>query len=326
MTPSEAHSNARHSTVRLAGERLSLVVAPGLGAKVVSLLDRTTGREWLTQGRPPENADAPDAVFDGAAAYGWDECLPSVAPAPDPLDAARMLRDHGDLWGRPTETGADEGTIETIGSGLAWSYEFSRRLSIAGSTVHADYLLSSRDDRPLPFLWSMHPLFALDPGSRIHVPNGGRMRLSHGSGLGLEAGSDVVWPASPAADGRFVGLDIVRGIEAGQAAKLYAGPLASGRAAIEAPDGSWLGLEWDLGFAPYLGLWLDYGGWPAAPKLPLHQVALEPTTAPADDLPGALSEGQAITLHPGERVAWWVRLVLGAPGGEALEPFLEAST
>jgi len=326
MTPSEAASNAQHSTVRLTGERLSLVVAPGLGARVVSLLDRTTGREWLTQGRPPTGASAPDAVFDGAAAYGWDECLPSVAPAPDPLDAARMLRDHGDLWGRPAETAADGGTVETVGSGVAWFYEFSRRLSIEGSAVRADYLLTSRDDRPLPFLWSMHPLFALDPGSRIHVPDVGTMRLSHQSGLGLDVGSEVAWPASVAADGRSVQLDIVRGIEAGQAAKLYAGPLARGRAAVERPDGAWLGLEWDLGFAPYLGLWLDYGGWPPAPQLPLHQVALEPTTAPADDLPGALSGGKVITLRPGERVAWWVRVVLGGPDGEALEPFLEAST
>lgn len=52
-----------------------------------------------------------DARFTGAVAFGWDECLPTVAPCPDPADpAGSPLRDHGDLWGRPA-TVAGEGPV-----------------------------------------------------------------------------------------------------------------------------------------------------------------------------------------------------------------------
>jgi hypothetical protein len=60
-----------------------------------------------------------------------------------------------------------------------------------------------------------------------------------------------------------------------------------------------------------MGLWLDYGGWPE--EKPLHQVAIEPTSAAADDLAGALALGQARWLAPRETHEWSVRLTLLDP-------------
>jgi galactose mutarotase-like enzyme len=312
--------HGRYPTVVLENDRLRVVVVPELGARVISLVDRRTGREWLTSGRPPRGSAERDAAFGGDAAYGWDECLPTVAPGPDPLAPGRRLRDHGDHWGRPTTLlrvdrcpdGGVSGCIETAHDGLEWAYRFRRRVRLDGPCVVAEYELESRADVPLPFLWSMHPLLDLEPGTRIHLPETARVLVSHGAGTGIEPGRRVEWPAAIRSGQPPLVLDEVRPIEAAQAMKLYAGPMSVGRAAIETPEAAWLRIEWDVSMAPFLGLWLDYGGWP--PDAPLHQVALEPTTAPADDLPAAIRDERALVLDPGERVHWWVRLETGAPG------------
>ena len=95
---------------RLASSRVAMLLVPALGARVVSLMDIRSGREWLVQGEPlseqqAQEWSAEDAVFGGQVSFGWDECLPTVAPCPDPLEPrAAPLRDHGDQWGRATET------------------------------------------------------------------------------------------------------------------------------------------------------------------------------------------------------------------------------
>jgi galactose mutarotase-like enzyme len=308
--------HGRYETVVIESDRVRLLVVPAYGAKVVSLLDRRSGREWLTSGSPPSGsppsgsppsgADARDAPFDGTVAYGWDECLPSVAAAPDPVAPDRRLRDHGDAWGRATSATTRGDALETAVEGVDWPYAFGRRLLVEGASIRVDYELVSRADRPLPFLWSMHPLLALEPGSRLRLPGVDAVIGAHAVGAEgmIEPGAQVGWPGD--------GLDEIRPIEAGMAVKLYAGPLEVGRAAAITPDGSWLALEWDTRIAPYVGLWLDYGGWPADD--PLHQVAIEPTTAPADDLPTAVGDGLALRLVPGAIVRWWVEMTVGAPG------------
>ena len=149
--------------VRLADPAVSVVVVPDLGGRVVSLRDERSGREWLTQGSLPGPDEAgmwrrEDAVFSGRVSFGWDECLPTVAPCGDPAAAASLLRDHGDLWGRAAEVRADDGVITTTWTPERWACRFRRRISLEpGGTIRAEYDLVSLMDKPAPLLWSMHP-------------------------------------------------------------------------------------------------------------------------------------------------------------------------
>ncbi len=302
-----------------------MVVVPSLGAKVVSLVDRASGREWLAQGQPPQGADSPGAIFGASAAYGWDECLPSVAPGPDPVVAGGRLRDHGDAWGRPAELTVLEAAIETSTEGVHWPYVFWRRLRVDGPAIVADYEIVSREPaggQALPFLWSMHPLLDPEPGARIRLPaDVAKVVVSHAAGVTVEAAAHrrrrVPWPAGGRGSRQ---LDEVGPIETGEALKLYAGPLTEGRAVIEAADGSSLTLTWDVALLPFLGLWLDYGGWPSGGLL--HQVGLEPTTAPFDELSGAIATDRAWWVAPGGHVEWTVRIEVGPHGepGRLYEP------
>jgi hypothetical protein len=79
---------------------------------------------------------------------------------------------------------------------------------------------------------------------------------------------------------------------------------------VTGPTGG-IRFDWSGAGIPAFGLWLDYGGWP--PGAPVHQVALEPTTAPADDLTQAEAMGHARQLAPGETHRWSVRITLTLP-------------
>ena len=163
----------------------------------------------------------------------------------------------------------------------------------------------------------MHPLLALEPGSRLHLPGVTGVAAGSVTGtpleelLGLDGPRRIRWPTPELAGGGHYRLDRIPGPEACDAVKLYAGPLERGLAAVSIPDGGWLGMTWDVAVAPYLGIWLSNGGWPR-PDAGVRQHALEPTTAPVDDVGQAIASGMALWLRPGERRSWWVRLQVGA--------------
>ena len=327
------------ATLELANDRVRIVVCPALGARVLSLLDLWTGREWLVAGNPPAAGpagDAPawsalDAGYTGAVAFGWDECLPTVASCADPADPAGRLRDHGDLWGRPADVPAEGAALEAtwlveLAVGRR-AYRFLRRLRLDRGRVVADYELENRGRSELPVLWSMHPLLALDPGARLEAEGVASVLVTHAAGLPIApVPGRADWPETPGTDGRPVTLAVARGPWAGTALKAYAGwelygsrqdatgEGLPGVAAAVQPDGSRLDLTWYAPIAPNLGIWLDDGGWPAPPEVPCVQYALEPTTSPDDDLASAISAGRALVLAPAERVAWSATLQVSAPG------------
>lgn len=323
-------------TLELDDGRVRVVVCPRLGARVLSLVDQWTGREWLAQGVPPEAGPdgsasawaADDAVYTGDVAFGWDECLPTISSCPDPADPGKPpLRDHGDLWGRHAETTAEGGVIAATWAGPGDRYRFARRIRLDGPRLVAEYELENRAGVELPVLWAMHPLLVLEPGGCLEVEGLSSVRVAMAAGLQIgPVPGRADWPETPGTDGRTVRLDVAREPGAGVALKAFGGwelyggwDNASGEglpgvAAAAQPDGSRLELTWYAPIAPNLGLWLDDGGWPAAPEIPRTQHALEPTTSPDDELATAIAAGRALTLASSERVAWSAAFRVRAPG------------
>jgi hypothetical protein len=304
-------------SVRLATPSVALEVAAEVGARVVSLRDLARDREWLLQSPPPSEAEgmawsAEDVVFGGRESFGWDECLPTVAPCPDAVDPdAPALRDHGDQWGRGAYLAldVDAGSVTHTWSAPRWPYRLARRLSFeAPGTVLAEYELISLADHALPFLWSQHPVFDLEPGTRIELP--GVAEVVRTSQAGIDLPPRTPWPlAAPLAGGTLDLSRVHSGL--GWSAKLYA-EAPPGPVHAVTPAGARLTIDWDRAFAPALGIWLSYGGWPPGGP-PVEQVALEPTTSAHDDLAAAQAAGQHRVLPPRGRLAWWVRFRLDGP-------------
>ena len=277
----------------LSSDRMSLSVDTAYGARVTELTDRVTGRQWLLTGPRAEDTSE-EAVFRGDASRGWDECFPTILPCDDPVWGGR-LRDHGMLWGRAwTVVDASPQHLTTRFQGA--DIQFNRSLTVHGAELTVRYSLTSARVAKVPYLWSQHCVLHTTAADRITLAGQGPMTAG---GTGFE------WPHHPARNLTSVGLT-----DEGFALKAYAQTPLFGMAQVCGPHGG-LRFDWNGAEVPSLGLWLDYGGWPA--EAPLHQLAIEPATAGADDLAGAVASGQARWLGPGETHSWSVRLTLLDP-------------
>jgi hypothetical protein len=263
-------------------DRARVEVDPAFGARVCALWDKRARREWLVTG--PREGDASDAaLYRAAEARGWDECFPTVGPCSHP--AWGGLRDHGVLWGRPWTVVAHGTTARATFEGEGFA--FRRMLELHGASLDVVYEVENTEAAPLRWMWSQHALLAARPGEIMAL---------HGFDGFTAGGAPFDWPAHPLGD-----LSVVGEAAQGFALKAYATAKGHVRAAIEGAE-SGIVFKWDSSQVPALGLWLDWGGWPE--EGPVHQLAIEPTTAACDDLATAEATGVVCALAPGEVASW----------------------
>jgi galactose mutarotase-like enzyme len=299
----------------LSDEQLEVRVLPSHGGKIVGLVDRQTGRDWLWKNPYLESvfpAPGDDFVMEHDTG-GFDECFPAVSEGPYPVAPwqDRRIPDHGELWAVPWGVERTEEGLLMVARTTAFPVCFERRISLRQGCLRLDYRASNPTEHPFPFIWSAHPLFALEEGMRIDLPEGHALEVFGSDRLG-ERHTLVSWPHA-------AGLDLSRTERKGWSAKL-AGP---------SPERGWVGLTqndrtlrltYDPAQVTDIGLWLNMGGWcPLPGKEPYFNLGLEPCIGWGDDLAYAVSKRLSHGVLPphGER-RWVLELKFGAAG--ALEP------
>jgi galactose mutarotase-like enzyme len=309
--------------VVMQNDAMRVVVVPEIGGKIISLVSRGTGREWLwknphlTLRKPP--LDASD--FGAFDAGGWDEVFPTVNPCRVPNSAwgNRMLTDHGELWYRPWQIVA-AGTAMQAAATLSLAvddpqlpFRFERTLTLGPGLgwLTASYSLVNRSTEPLPFIWAAHPLLAIEPGDLIRLPVGTHISATASVGLKLAANPNALWPRVPLASGES--LDVSRMPESSEsfAIKLFAENVAHGAIEVASRDRKEvLRLSTGDDHPSHIGLWLNFGAWSGANTAPYYNAGIEPTTYPHDDLKVAAPEPTA-QLAPGATRHWTLTVSLG---------------
>ena len=185
----------------LENARLRVTVLPELGGHVLELVDKSADRNllWSNPRTPPRRAPY-GAHFDDWLSGGWDE----IFPTGDRADLyGEQLPYMGELWSVPWEAhaGAGEGRawIAATGLGTIAPARFERTLELRDDEpiLRACYRLTNLDVRPLPFVWGIHPVFAVTPEHRIDAPAVEMLvGVSSGPRMG-EPGSAYAWPNQP---------------------------------------------------------------------------------------------------------------------------------
>jgi galactose mutarotase-like enzyme len=302
---------------------LSLTAVPELGGKIVSLVRKKTGHEYLLQPADPERAYRRRSCGDKFEDYGpcgFDECLPTVAAClyPEEPFAASKLPDHGDVWCLPSsiETVAEQIRLTTSLKSLP--LRFTKEVQLRENTLRIGYEATNLSQSSVKFLWSAHPLLTVEPGAEIILPPEVKeieVEWSKDARLG-KAGDRCGWPQDTGRSGRTVELNRVAPPSAGTADKLFTGRLSEGFCGMFLPSKNEnIAFRFDPRMVPYLGLWICQGGWPEGRADKQFTVALEPCSGRPDSLAEAIRRNECVMLAANETVRWWMEVEVnsGAP-------------
>lgn len=308
----------------LESEAAATFVVPWLGAKLLSLLDKRSGVEWLAgSGSRPVRPVAYGAGFTEQDMSGWDEMFPTISacPYPGPGDQhGAPLPDHGEVWSLPwTVESTQAGRLRLSVQGRALPYRLTRTAYYAAPDCLAlQYDLVNLGRDPLPYIWAAHPQFDCGEHAQIVLPPQIKRVcnvLPEAWGWGAPE-TGYAWPQAPAVNGQVAELDRVGPPALRRARKFYVlpGERAGSIALVRRPggeglrpDGVWLRMAWDTAGIPYLGLWVDEGA--------LHHqsvAAPEPATGFYDNLDLAWQNQQVMVLEPGAGTSWTLTVQLGA--------------
>jgi hypothetical protein len=266
---------------------VEIAVVPELGAKIISLKNLRTQREWLW--RPKDKIELfknlPQDDFSASTLIGIDECLPTIAPC---LWRGRQLPDHGEVWSRPwvvEQSAWQHGILKTSIKLEKSPLEFERTLQLREDHLQFNYKLFNLTAMEERFNWAIHPLLRLTDGDELELPESTRALFN---------GND--WIDSVAA-----------AISQNKCCKAFGHPVREGRAAIKnSIQGDGLQFTWDPDANNALGLWLNRGGWHGH-----HHFAIEPTNANHDSLAIAAGLQCCGLIAGGASTGWQLSVRVG---------------
>jgi galactose mutarotase-like enzyme len=316
------HSVNGFAAVQVNTGPLSLALLPELGGKLGSLRDLRSGREWLWKNPriPYQRVPHGDSYVLKADTGGWDECFPTVAPCayPSPPWAGAALPDHGELWSQAATLDVveshDKVSLRTRWQGVALPYTFERAITLTSNSAHAhfEYRVQNNSDASLQFIWSAHPLLAIEPGMQLRLPPEARFhRWASVPPDLIPLDSGLRFPL--VANG--VDLTTLPEPSAAIALKWWSDPLDEGWATLRARDGE-LRMHWDVAHLPQVGFWLNLGAWAGDGGAAYYNLGLEPCIGAQDSLTDAVGRYNLFeSLPPGGSRGWWLELELDAQHG-----------
>lgn len=292
-------------TICLSNGRISVQVVPELGAKIVSLQNLVSGREWCWHPGPTPNLfkNTYGAPFGDGPHTGIDECFPTIEAC---KFQGRHLPCHGEVWTEPWSIEGednDDPAITTLISLRESPLTLRRRLAINASTLSLEYTVRNIGRTSELFVWALHPLFKVIPGDRLILPKEVKQIKVETSQAFPPNTGVVPWP-NP-----FAGFDLDR-LELGEnlngRIKAFTPLLKEGQAEIKNLDTlDALKMSWDTIHNPYLGVWITRGGYCDIQDV----VALEPTNAQTDSLE-VFAKSASTVLESNEERRWRVNITL----------------
>jgi len=280
---------------------VEIAVMPELGAKIISLVNRLTGREWMwSPPQGPKLARLPTrAPFPESSLVGADECIPTIAPC---WWRGLEMADHGEVWTESWDLDAGDfkqGTITTRLRMPISPLEIERSISLEARTVRLQYTLRNLSSEPFEYIWAFHPLMNIEKGDRIILPEScTQVRTEEATGCPLGVRGDLWrWPDP------IEGIHLDRFNLGGEnrAVKLFTEPLTVGYAAIQNErTKESLTFEFDAQQLNTLGIWMNLGGWSG-----YSHIALEPTSGAPDALDLAVQEWKRFGSLAPEAIGQW---------------------
>jgi len=307
-----------HSLV-LQNECLRVRVIPQLGCKIVEIYDLENDHEWLwsDKSRPIKAANYGDQ-YDLYDISGFDECFPNIGISQDPKKIGVTLPDHGEIWSLPWDVTDEENGVSATVLGKLFDYRFSRKLSLKSNKLAIEYSVSNIGDSEITYMWSAHPLFAIDESMKIEISGNPKMSKEFGFGgrIGPDGDnwyeghlSEHVWPSVLGANGQISDMSEVS-LDKVLTDKVVLDAPVDGLVSLKKlSSGRSLTMKFSPLELPFLGICYNFGAWPLTGE-PATWVALEPTTGKTDRLDECAELDCARVLAPKSHANWSLEIEL----------------
>jgi len=302
------------SAITVESELVAAQFLPATGANLCSLVYKPRPLELLVQRRGIQYRVAPyagDYVAQGECA-GMDDMFPTIdrcfyegypwygTPLPD----------HGEVWSIPWDYDSDGDRAHFVTYGVRLPYRLEKWVNFAdASTLHMAYRLTNLSAFAMDFLWAAHPMFVLEEGAELVLPEGVTRIVTTFSPTGSlgRYGDEFAWPVAELPAGGRRDLRRIQPKAAKDVAKYYVkGRLTQGWCALTYPVSNLvLTLSFPVEQVPYLGILPNEGGWQD-----LYNIFLEPATASFDRLDVARLRGECSTIAARGTYEWYLDIRL----------------
>jgi hypothetical protein len=286
-------------TIVLENRYLKLVILPEAGAKIWQITYKPLDTDLLWNN--PRILPATHAIharYDDVWSGGWDELFPNDEMGPM---QGELLPDHGELWSGKWEAetfaGADLAGVHLRFETPISNFLIERtiRLRPQSSQFEIAYRFTNGNAEPYPFLWKLHPAFAVGPNHRIDFPKMQVIREPAFAGSLGDAPLSFPWPHVPIAD-RTIDLRNVPDPSSRAVHFFYGTELSTGWCAItNRATGLAVGLRFDPDIFRSCWLFATYGGWRN-----LNVAVLEPATGYPFQAQAMIDAQRARWLAPDE--------------------------
>jgi galactose mutarotase-like enzyme len=294
-------------------------VIPQLGCKIVEIYDLENDHEWLwsDKSRPIKAAKYGDQ-YDLYDISGFDECFPNIGISQDPKNIGVTLPDHGEIWSLPWDVTDEANGLSATVLGKLFDYRFSRKLSLKSNKLVIEYSVSNIGDSEITYMWSAHPLFAIDENIKIEITGNPKMSKEFGFGGRIGADGDNwygghlsehVWPSVLGAKGQISDMSEVS-LDKVLTDKVVLNAPVDGLVSLKKlSSGRSLTMKFSPLEVPFLGICYNFGAWPLTGE-PATWVALEPTTGKTDRLDECVELNCARVLAPKSNANWSLEIEL----------------
>lgn len=297
--------------VFIENETLKTTILPGWGSKLVSLIYKPLEYEllWQNPGVSYRKTNYGDPYERGEAS-GFDEMFPTISRCfyeSGPWIGIEMP-DHGEVWSVPWTYEIDDDTLLFRVRGVRFPYLLEKRVHLEQKSIVLEYRAENLSSMTIDCIWAAHPLFNAVPGMKLAVPEGMNKIVNSVPSKRLGPyGWMYGFPKAKLSNGTIFDLSKVPQKNSSDYQKYwFVGRVPKGWCTLYNPERELnIGLVWPEDTVPYLGIWVNEGGWEDQ-----YNIAPEPATGAMDRVDSARMWGMNNVLPAGRTREWWLTLTL----------------
>lgn len=298
------------NSIVLENNRIRAEVIPSPGGKLVSLIDKKLGFEYMVQRPHQIYRDQPfDGIYTEGECSGFDDMFPTIDTCEyllPPWKGVKMA-DHGETWSLPWSFSINDNSVTMEVKGIRFPYILKKTISfIQNNCLEWTYTLVNDSDSDFEYLWAGHFMINAEEGMKIELPEDCREAFSVLSNSGRTFGETISWPMQKDKTKKIYRADIVRSPSINGFEKFYfSNKLENGWCRLLYPDGKQLTVSFSSDTVPYLGMLINENGWDN-----LYNLFIEPCSVCFDRPDIARNKGQISKVNARSSICWNLQVTI----------------